>query len=148
VIEASALFVTDLPGAGIVLERVYRQSYSFDARNSSIVTTRSSADMATFTVNAHYALARPAARTPGGGPGPTLPSTLPDVRSLFLGFHYTLAKLPEVPMRARHADERIGYFTTERLDFSNDTARVPVQRFVARWRLEKKDRAALSGRSS
>ncbi len=144
-IEASALFVSDLPGAGIVLERQYRQAYSFDARNSAIVKTRTSADMATFTVNAHYALARPAARTPGGGPGPTLPSTLPDVRSLFLGFHYTLAKLPDVPMRTRVADERIGYFTTERLDFTSDTARVPVQRFVARRRLEKQDReAALS----
>ena len=45
-------------------------------------------------------------------------------------------------MPVRVADERIGYFTAERLDFSSDSPRVPVQRFVTRWRLEKKDPSA------
>jgi hypothetical protein len=143
-IDANALFMSDLPGAGIVLDRVYRQSYSFDSRNSSIVQARAMPDRATFDVNAHYSLSRPAASSGSLG-GPSLPSTLPDVRSMFLGFHYTLAQLPEKPMRMRSADERIGYFTAEYLDFSSDTPRVPVQRYVTRWRLEKKDpTAALS----
>ena len=59
-------------------------------------------------------------RTRPGSPPPTpLPSTLPDVRSLFLGFHYSLARLPAEPMRPRVADERIGYFWTDRLDFTS-----------------------------
>jgi hypothetical protein len=140
-IDAYALFMSDLPGAAIVLERAYRQSYSFDSRNSVIVQSRALPDMATFEVNAHYALARPAAASASGS-GPSVPSTLPDVRSLFLGFHYTIAKLPETPMRTRMADERIGYFTTERLDFTSDVPRVPVQRFLTRWRLDKKDPSA------
>jgi hypothetical protein len=141
-IDANALFLADLPGAAIFLERAYRQSYAFDARNSTIEKTRSTPEMATFEVNAHYSLSRPASSSGQSFGGPTLPSTLPDARSLFLGFHYTLAKLPDAPMRARVADERIGYFTTERLDFTSDLARVPVQRYVTRWRLEKKDAAA------
>ena len=143
-IDANALFMSDLPGASIVLDRIYRQSYAFDSRNSVIVRTSATPDMATFEVNAHYSLSRPAAPGPGGS-GPSVPSTLPDPRSMFLGFHYTLAQLPDKPMRVRAADERIGYFTTERLDYSSDSPRVPVQRFVTRWRLEKKDpQAALS----
>ena len=33
---------------------------------------------------------------------------------------------PTTPMRPRVADERIGYFTTERFDFTSDVPRVPV----------------------
>lgn len=143
-IDASALFITDLPGAAIALDRAYRQPYSLDARNSSFSATRSTADMATFEVNLHFALARPVAPSPAPAilGGPSLPSTLPDVRSLFLGFHYTLASLPAVPMRTRAADERVGYFTTERLDFTTDIAREPIDRYVVRWRLEKQDPSA------
>jgi len=72
----------------------------------------------------------------------SVPITLPDVRSMFIGYHYSLSKLPDVPMHARPADERVGYFTTEVLDFTSDLHRVPVQRYANRWRLEKKDPAA------
>jgi hypothetical protein len=61
---------------------------------------------------------------------------------MFIGYHYTFAKLPDVPMHARPADERVGYFTTEVLDFTSDVPRVPVQRYANRWRLEKTDPAA------
>src|SRR5262249_50187021 len=60
----------------------------------------------------------------------------------FIGYHYTLAKLPDAPMHARVADDRVGYFTTDRLDFTSDVPRIPVQHYVNRWRLEKKDPAA------
>ena len=141
-IDANALFLSDLPGAAIVLERTYRQPYAFDSRNSAIEKTRSTPEMATFEVNAHYSLSRPSSSSGSGIGGPSIPSTLPDPRSLFLGFHYTIAKLPDEPMRPRVADERIGYFTTERLDFTSDLGRVPVQRYATRWRLEKKDPSA------
>jgi hypothetical protein len=58
------------------------------------------------------------------------------------GFHYSLAKLPDEPMRPRVADERVGFFWTDRLDYSSDTPRVPIVRYVNRWRLEKKDPSA------
>ena len=45
-------------------------------------------------------------------------------------------------MKGRKADPRIGYFDSGRFDFSNDLERTPRQRFVNRWRLEKKDPAA------
>ena len=67
---------------------------------------------------------------------------MPDARSLFLGLHYSLAKLPEQPMAARRADPRVGYFDTVRQDFSDDLARTPRVHQINRWRLEKKDPTA------
>jgi len=140
-VEANALFLTDLPGAATRLEQTYRQSYAFDARNSFFGNIRSTPTFISLNVTAHYALSRVA--TPAAGQHFTeLPSTVPDIRSLFLGFHYSLAKLPDVPMRPRLADNRIGYFATERWDFTTDDRRIPIYRYVNRWRLVKSDTSA------
>ena len=59
--------------------------------------------------------------------------------------HYSMVKLPEKPMQPRKFDERVGYFTVRNMDYSRDEHRAPSQRFITRWRLEKKDpNAALS----
>ncbi len=141
-IEANALLFADIPGANGMLERAYRQSYSFDPRNSSITKARATPDLVTINVNAHYALQRISQPAPGAGFTTAPPSAVPDIRSLFLGFHYNIAKLPEQPMRPRVADDRIGYFVHERFDYSNDTALTPKVNLIHRWRLEKKDPAA------
>ncbi len=140
-VEANALFFADIPGAANHLERAYRQSYAFDARNTSFREVKSAPDFASFTVTAHYALARVANPAPGQPVTPP-PRTLPDMRSLFLGYHYSLAKLPDEPMRPRVADSRLGFFTTARWDFTTDDRRVPIVRYINRWRLAKKDPAA------
>jgi hypothetical protein len=143
-IDANALLLADLPMAASMLERAVRQPYAFDARNSSLGTVRAQPDTVTLEVSAHYALSRLVLPPPAStaAPQPAPPTTLPDVRSMFLGFHYSLSKLPEQPMHARPADERVGYFTTEVLDFTSDVPRIPVRRYANRWRLEKKDPAA------
>ena len=143
-IDAGALLLSDIPGATTQLERTYRQPYGFDARNSSIGKVASQPDNVTVEVSAHYALSRLVLPPPPPAPNtmPPPPITLPDVRSMFIGYHYTFAKLPPEPMAARTADERIGSFTTDRLDFTNDEPRVPVTRYINRWRLEKKDPTA------
>jgi hypothetical protein len=143
-IDANALLLADLPMAASMLERAFRQPYAFDARNSSLGTVRAQADNVTLEVSAHFALSRLVLPPPAStaAPQPAPPTTLPDVRSMFLGFHYSLSKLPEQPMHARPADERVGYFTTEVLDFTSDVPRIPVRRYANRWRLEKKDPAA------
>jgi hypothetical protein len=59
-----------------------------------------------------------------------------DLRSIPVGVRYSLYALPEVPMRPRTADPRVGYFTTTIRDFSRDREWDPHNRFVNRWRLE------------
>ncbi|WP_306590118.1 zinc-dependent metalloprotease [Geothrix sp. 21YS21S-4] len=145
-VEANALFLADIPMAATQLELIYRQPYALDRANSSFAKVRATADMDTFSVSAHFALAKlilPPVSLPGAPPMPftPLPGTLEDVRSLFLGYHYSLSKLPE-PMQPRAADERVGYFTTTHWDFTHDLNPDPKVRFVNRWRLEKQDPAA------
>jgi len=140
-IEANALLLTDIPGGNGLLERTYRQSYGFDARNSSITKSRATTDLDAFEVSAHYSLARVSQPpvTPGSTPYTPPPATVPDVRSLFLGFYYNFAKLPDVPMQPRKADDRIGYFMTTRYDFADERKMTPRINYINRWRLEKKD---------
>ena len=143
-VEATALLLSDIPGANGMLERMFRQSYSFDARTSNIASIRQSAEQTSINVSANYTLGRVSQPPPVPGPTPPTPppSTVPDIRSLLLGFYYSFTKLPEEPMRPRFADDRIGYFTTTRFDYSTDTAFTPRVNYVNRWRLEKKDPAA------
>jgi len=74
-----------------------------------------------------------------------VPRAVPDARSLFMTLNFSIARLPAEVMHPRRSDSRVGYFTSSVSDFTDDLARSPRQRFVNRWRLEKKDpTAALS----
>jgi hypothetical protein len=147
-VEANALFVADVLGLGMDLQRSYRQGYSFDPRNSAITRVRVTPEIVVLEVLSHFATASitpPQVGLPPGVPQPSVPRSLPDPRSLFFTIHYSIARLPAEPMAGRRADPRVGYYESGRLDFSDDLQRSPRQRFVNRWRLEKKDpEAALS----
>ncbi len=142
-VEANALFIADIAGTATELETVYRAPYSFDQRNSYFTKVRATDDMATFEMSAHFAMPKiPAPPLNPGAPAVSLPKTLEDARSMFLGYHYSLAKLPDEPMKTRRADARVGHFVTRHNEYSTDQSPFPRQYFVNRWRLEKKDPAA------
>jgi nitroreductase len=84
-VDASGLFINDIPGTATELEAAFRAPYSFDQRNSSFTKVRSTTDMATFAVSAHFAMAKLPPPSPGPAPSRTrLPTTLEDARSMFL----------------------------------------------------------------
>ena len=56
-VEANALFVADLLGLGVELQRSYRQGYSFDPRNSAITKVRATPDIVVLEVLSHFATA-------------------------------------------------------------------------------------------
>lgn len=147
-VDAQALLLGDLLAIGSRLQQAYRQNYALDRGNSAILRARGKPGELVFDVQAHFAsatLALPQPVAPGAPVPPvqpTMPRSLPDARSLFLGLHYAFAALPEQAMRPRLADARIGHFTSNVSSFADDLARSPQQRFVNRWRLEKKDPAA------
>jgi len=143
--EANALFLADLQGIGMKLQRGLRQGHALDLRNSVITAVRGSAEATVIETQSHFytaSLGLPSVQAPTGAPMPVLPRFLPDARSLLVGLHYSLAPLPKEPMTPRRADPRLGHFTTAVLDFSSDLQDSPRQRWVNRWRLEKKDPAA------
>jgi Met-zincin/Domain of unknown function (DUF5117) len=144
-IEANALFLGDMLGVGMRLQRAFRQNYALDPRNSVISAVRGSAQATVIETQAHFYSATLSVPQPGGPPGapvPTVPEYVPDTRSLFVNQSFSLAPLPAAPMAARRADQRVGLFANTLLDFGDDLSRTPRQRFVNRWRLEKTDPAA------
>jgi Met-zincin/Domain of unknown function (DUF5117) len=144
-IDANALLLNDMLGIGAALQRAYRQGYSLEGRNTQFTQIRGKPEQVVFNIDAHYVtsnLALPQPGTPPGIPQPSVPRTLPDARSMLLGLHIAIGKLPDAMLTPRLADARIGHFATTVQDFGDDLARSPRQRYVNRWRLEKKDPAA------
>jgi hypothetical protein len=141
-IDASAVFLTDIPAYGLRLEHVYRQSYNFDKFNSSFNRVYAESGHSGLLVNAHYyapKLALSSSSSSSTAPQPTISGLLPDPRSLFVGFYYSLSALPAQVMRSRPADERIGHFVTTSEDLGSDTKPKTTRHIVHRWRLEKAD---------
>ncbi len=76
----------------------------------------------------------------GGGGNPVLAQFFgPPPQGTEL-YHYSLVRLPDVPMKARLYDERVGYFNTQQADFGSRDQRVKRVTFVNRWRLECSER--------
>ncbi len=144
-IDAGALFLTDLQGIGMQLQRTFRQGYGLDRGNTTITAVRGSPAATVIETQSHFFTGSVNAGAPAGLPGgqaAQIPKYVPDARSLLIGQHFSLAPMPAQTMQPRKADARIGHFSTTVLDFSDDLAHTPRQRYVNRWRLEKKDPAA------
>jgi hypothetical protein len=96
----------------------------------------------TYTRTAGGAAAAGGGRGPGGG-GLGVAQMRPGSATVVL--HHSMVKLPEKPMMPRMFDERVGYFTSSTMDYTHDDYKAERVRYIARWRLEKKDpNAALS----
>ncbi len=144
-VEAHSLLAGDLLGIASHLQRSYRQGYGLDARHSVLLRARARPDEVVFEWRQHFATAAIGVAQPGSPPGtpaPSVPDTVPDPRSLFIGVNLSLTRLPPDVMRPRLADARLGHFVVTVHDHGDELARTPRRRFVQRWRLEKKDPTA------
>jgi hypothetical protein len=92
---------------------------------------------ATLTVNRN---ATAQSFIPGLPANPPAPGTPSSSRSFVV--HYSMVKLPDVPMRPRLRDSRVGYFYSTSIDYSRPEQRAQSRNFISRWRLEKKDPSA------
>ncbi len=72
----------------------------------------------------------------------TSPPSDEHVGAVTIEMNQSLVLLPREPMRPRHADERVGYFTIRQTNFGSADQKAPEQRFIRRWRLEPSDPAA------
>ncbi len=62
--------------------------------------------------------------------------------AITLEMRQSLVLLSREPMRPRYADQRVGFFTVQRVNYGLDEYKAATQRFIRRWRLEPKDPAA------
>ena len=139
-IEANALLFSDIPGYQTRIEASFRMPFSLDTRNTSFSATKNTSTLTGLEVKAHFAVPKLSAppMTPSPVPTPPPPSATPDPRSMFVSFYYSFMPLPE-PMQARIADERVGFFTVSRTDYTTDLNVKSKEHLLKRWRLEKKD---------
>ena len=142
VIDVTRLFTTDVPefsGRTRVGARAFDASRSFVERAVSFPENIEVEAIHTYNNPPQEPGAGgrggPPTPAPGGGRGGT--TLRPGSHSVLM--HYSMVLLPEKPMQARLFDERVGYFSTSKLDYSKDEHRAPQRRYITRWRLEKKD---------
>ncbi len=149
-VDAALLLGGDITGTQTTLETLFRLPYALDRGNSGVERVRTQPAGLYVTMRNHYAVPKlpappvlaPGAPPPNPGTQPAPPSSVPDARSLFMGYAYTLAPLPAQPMKTRLADPRVGYFTSSFMNFGDDTQEGKRTHFINRWRLEKKDPTA------
>lgn len=130
VIDVTAFFSGDTPALS-GLSAAQRRTYGvrrFDAARSYISGVR------TFPTNleVRHVQTFDATDPPGDRTG----------GAVSLEMRQSLVLLPEEPMRPRHFDPRVGYFTVERVNYGLDEQKAATETFIARWRLEPKDPAA------
>jgi hypothetical protein len=143
VIEVTRLFTTDVPefsGRTRVGARAFDASRSFVERTVSFPEN--------IEVEAIHTYNNPPQDAGGGGRGgPPAPAGRGGAAPLRPGshsvlMHYSMVLLPQTPMQPRLFDDRVGYFSTRKIDYGRDEHRAPERRYITRWRLEKKDPGA------
>jgi len=140
VIDATRMFTSEVPEFSA---RQRLGARGFDPARSFLEKTTSFPENINVEVTQTYTTPADAAPAGGGRAGGRGAAPLPPSATVLM--HYSMVKLPEQPMMPRLFDERVGYFSVAKYDYSLDVPRAEQRRFITRYRLEKKDpNAALS----
>ncbi len=127
VIEINNFFENDVPAiSGMIgfLRNMY-QFRRFDASRSYIDTVR------TFpgNVEVRHVMTYEAVNPPSAQ----------NTNTISLLMNQSMILLPKEPMRPRHYDYRVGWFTINQLDFGLDEQKAGTRSLIRRWRLEPSD---------
>ena len=67
------------------------------------------------------------------------PPSASGTNTISLLMNQSMVLLPKEPMRHRHYDYRVGWFTVNQLDFNSDAQKADTRSLIRRWRLEPSD---------
>ncbi|MEO8532179.1 MAG: zinc-dependent metalloprotease [Flavobacterium sp.] len=67
------------------------------------------------------------------------PSMLEETESISVQMNQSMVLLPEIPMKPRLADPRVGWFTVSQYDYGSNELKSDLKTYIRRWRLEPKD---------
>jgi Met-zincin/Domain of unknown function (DUF5117)/Domain of unknown function (DUF5118) len=70
------------------------------------------------------------------------PSALASAESISIEMNQSMILLPEVLMKPRYFDSRVGWITSSHYDYGSEELKSDEKTFIHRWRLEPKDPAA------
>lgn len=143
-VDLNAFMLTDVPLIGYALESTYRLPYKLDPKNSAFTGFKGFPENNEIEAVLNFSVAQPLPPplVPSPVQAPPPPNAPPDLRSLQFRVRYSLSTLPSSSYRPRIADDRVGHFTTNHQDFTDDTRDTPYVRYVNRWNLEKADPTA------
>jgi len=126
VIDVTELFEKDVKALGIPSNR--RRQYKItrlEANKSFIESVKSYPT----NIEARHV------KTYAAGAAPSNSST----GTISIEINNSMILLPEVPMKKRFHDERVGWFTARQVDYGLDNQESETVQFLRRWRLEVKD---------
>ncbi len=139
VVEVSRLFTSDVQEFSA---RQHMGASGVDASRSFVERIRPFPDNIEAEVTMTYTNTGGRGATATGGRGGGLGGGTMRGSSATVVLHHSMVRLPEKPMTPRLFDERVGYFTTSMMDYSRNEYKTETTRYIARWRLEKKDPSA------
>jgi len=137
VIDVTDLFLGDLPefsaksrfnASGADRTRSFLEGIKAFPRN---IETRA---LITYTLSGGSAFSPTTTNLP-----PVLVRRDPRQSAVSAVLHHSMVQLPEVPMHPRVQDDRVGFFSVGFEEFGSAEHQVKDVRYIARWRLEKKD---------
>ena len=127
VIQINDFFENDVPaitGLAGFLRNMY-QVRRLDNSRSYIDTVRTFPQ----NVEARHVMTYEAMSPPSSG----------GTNTLSVLMNQSMVLLPKEPMRPRHHDYRVGWFTVTQLDFSSEEQKAATRSLIRRWRLEPSD---------
>ncbi|MDR3702952.1 MAG: zinc-dependent metalloprotease [Candidatus Sulfopaludibacter sp.] len=136
VVEVTRLFTSDVQEFSA---RQHMGASGVDASRSFIDRIRPFPDNIETEVTMTYTNTGGRGAAATGGRGGGLGGGTMRGSSATVVLHHSMVRLPEKPMTPRLFDNRVGYFTTNTMDFSRNEYKTETTRYIARWRLEKKD---------
>ena len=131
VIEVTSLFTSDVPAFGLQQSR--REAYQvrrLDGDRTFIQEVQSFPE----NVDVSNVLTYEAQEPPSNG----------STNSITLEMNHSMVLLPAEPMQPRLCDQRVGYFSVERTNYSADEQKAAEECFITRWRLEPSDPEAFA----
>ena len=134
-VDATGFFLRDAYGVAAQIRRGEQGTFALDADRSAIYLPRTKSFPKNTEVEALLTFA-------SDQPGAEIVRHAPDGRSLSVREHHSFVQLPDAGYRPRAFDPRVGVFPTTFYDFSQPYSGRFQQRWISRWRLEKKDPAA------
>ena len=130
-IDVTSYFMNDSPGFNII-SKTYKDNYKMggvDKKRSRIDTVKSFPQ----NTEVRHTLTYAAQKLSRGD----------NSKTLSFQVNHSIIALPKHPMRPRKVDNRVGWFSLQKNNFSNPNAlKVEDYSIVKRWRLEPKDEAA------
>ena len=133
VIEVTDLFTSDVPEFSA---KTQLNASGADKGRSFIERLKTFPDNIETKALVTYTLAGPPS---GNNTPPGRSRRDPSQSGVTVLLHHSMVRLPEIPMRPRERDARVGFFNTTFEDFAASDHRVKEVRYINRWRLEKKD---------